>query len=383
LALFAGAAPLYGGHNLRSDILPPAAHSPNDRTNAPTGLGRLPAFLQWCLVGCLSIVATVPLEAAGFPAAFLMGPMLAGIVVALGGGTIRLPRLFAFVVQVVLALMIATMVSQDFIGTFSENWLVILLVVLSVISVSTLSGWLIARTGILPGTTAIWGSSAGAASTMMIMAEAYGADARLVAFMQYLRVVFVASFATLVAHFGGHDGAAVPPHAWFEPVPMLPLAAMLAVGVLAGLAGQKLHIPAGAFLVPFALAAVLTSSGTVTIVLPQWLLVIAFTLLGWNIGLGFTRAILLHARRALMPTVASIIALISFSGLLAGLLILVLDVDPLTAYLATSPGGLDSIAVIAAASKVDIAFVMTLQTARLILVTLIGPWLARFVADRA
>lgn len=383
MALFAGAAPLYGGHNLRSDVLPPAAHSPNDRTNAPTGLGRLPAFLQWCLVGCLSIFATVPLEAAGFPAAFLMGPMLAGIVVALGGGTIRLSRLFAFVVQVVLALMIATMVSQDFIGTFSENWLVILLVVLSVISVSTLSGWLIARTGILPGTTAIWGSSAGAASTMMIMAEAYGADARLVAFMQYLRVVFVASFATLVAHFGGHDGAAVPPHAWFEPVPMLPLAAMLAVGVLAGLAGQKLRIPAGAFLVPFALAAVLTSSGTVTIVLPQWLLVIAFTLLGWNIGLGFTRAILLHARRALMPTVASIIALISFSGLLAGLLILVLDVDPLTAYLATSPGGLDSIAVIVAASKVDIAFVMTLQTARLILVTLIGPWLARFVADRA
>jgi uncharacterized protein len=121
----------------------------------------------------------------------------------------------------------------------------------------------------------------------------------------------------------------------------------------------------------------------VTIVLPQWLLVIAFTLLGWNIGLGFTRAILLHARRALLPTVASIIALISFSGLLAGLLILVLGIDPLTAYLATSPGGLDSIAVIAASSKVDVAFVMTLQTARLILVTLIGPWLARFLADRS
>ena len=312
-----------------------------------------------------------------------MGPMLAGIFVALGGGSIRLPRIFFFAVQVVLALMIATMVSQDFVGTFLENWPLMLLVVVSVISVSTLSGWLIARTGILPGTTAIWGSSAGAASTMMIMAEAYGADARLVAFMQYLRVVFVASFATLVAHFGGHDGAAMPPHAWFEPVPMLPLAAMLAVGILAGLAGQKLRIPAGAFLVPFALASVLNSSGTVTIVLPQWLLVIAFTLLGWNIGLGFTRAILLHARRALLPTVASIIALISFSGLLAGLLVLVLGIDPLTAYLATSPGGLDSIAVIAASSKVDVAFVMTLQTARLILVTLIGPWLARFLADRS
>jgi membrane AbrB-like protein len=256
-------------------------------------------------------------------------------------------------------------------------------VVLSIIGVSTLSGWLIARTGILPGTTAIWGSSAGAASTMMLMAEAYGADARLVAFMQYLRVVFVASFAILVAHFGGHGGTSVPPHAWFEPVPALPLAAILAIAVLCALLGQKLRIPAGAFLIPFAVGSVLNSSGTIAIELPQWLLAAAFTLLGWNIGLGFTRAILLHARRALLPTVVSIIALISFSGLLAGMLILVLGIDPLTAYLSTSPGGLDSIAVIAASSNVDVAFVMTLQTARLILVTLIGPWLARFVADRA
>lgn len=371
------------GLTFRSVDLPPASPRPNGSPNTPTGAGRLPAWLQWCLVGGLSVIATVPLEVAGFPAALLMGPMLAGIVVALGGGSIRLPRVFFFVVQVVLALMIATMVSQDFVATFFRNWPLMLLVVLSVIGVSTLSGWMIARTGILPGTTAIWGSSAGAASTMMLMAEAYGADARLVAFMQYLRVVFVASFATLVAHFGGHDGAAVPPHAWFEPVPPLPLAAMLAVGILAGVIGQKLRIPAGAFLVPFAIASVLNSSGAVTVELPQWLLVIAFALLGWNIGLGFTRAILLHARRALLPTVVSIIALISFSGLLAGLLILVLGVDPLTAYLSTSPGGLDSIAVIAAASNVDIAFVMTLQTARLILVTLIGPWLARFIADRA
>ncbi len=186
-----------------------------------------------------------------------------------------------------------------------------------------------------------------------------------------------------MAHFGGHDGVAIPPHAWFEPVAALPLIAMLAIGIVTGLIGQKLRVPAGAFLVPFAIASVLNSSGTITIELPQWLLAVAFTLLGWNIGLGFTRAILLHARRALLPTVVSIIALISFSGLLAGLLILLLGVDPLTAYLATSPGGLDSIAVIAASSNVDIAFVMTLQTARLILVTLIGPWLARFVADRA
>ena len=50
----------------------PASPSPDDRPTAPTGAGRLPAGLQWCLVGCLSIVTTVPLEVAGFPAGLFL-----------------------------------------------------------------------------------------------------------------------------------------------------------------------------------------------------------------------------------------------------------------------------------------------------------------------
>ena len=57
-------------------------------------------------------------------------------------------------------------------------------------------------------------------------------------------------------------------------------------------------------------------------------------------------------------------------------------IDPLTAYLATSPGGADSAAIIALASNVDVAFVMAMQTTRLVLVLLIGPSLAGFIARR-
>jgi uncharacterized membrane protein AbrB (regulator of aidB expression) len=58
----------------------------------------------------------------------------------------------------------------------------------------------------------------------------------------------------------------------------------------------------------------------------------------------------------------------------------VLSIDPLTAYLATSPGGVDSVAIIAASTKVDVSFVMGLQTIRLLFVLLVGPFLSRFVA---
>jgi uncharacterized protein len=54
----------------------------------------------------------------------------------------------------------------------------------------------------------------------------------------------------------------------------------------------------------------------------------------------------------------------------------------MTAYLATSPGGADSVAIIAASSHVDTSFVMAMQMARFVAVLIFGPALARFVAGQ-
>ena len=61
----------------------------------------------------------------------------------------------------------------------------------------------------------------------------------------------------------------------------------------------------------------------------------------------------------------------------------VVGTELLAAYLATSPGGLDAAAVIAASTHVDMPFVMGLQTVRLFVVLLLGPALARFMARRS
>jgi uncharacterized protein len=56
-------------------------------------------------------------------------------------------------------------------------------VALSIIT-SAGGGWVMSRFRIIPGTTAVWGMLPGGATVMMLMAEAYGADSRLVAFMR-------------------------------------------------------------------------------------------------------------------------------------------------------------------------------------------------------
>jgi membrane AbrB-like protein len=81
--------------------------------------------------------------------------------------------------------------------------------------------------------------------------------------------------------------------------------------------------------------------------------------------------------------VLATLILMGVCAFLAFVLVQAAGIDPLTAYLATSPGGLDSVAVIAASSSnIDTSFVMALQGARLVIVLLAGPPLVRFIAQR-
>ena len=75
-----------------------------------------------------------------------------------------------------------------------------------------------------------------------------------------------------------------------------------------------------------------------------------YAVVGWIIGLRFTREIVVYAARMLPRITTSILMLIIVCGGLAWVLHLALGTDMLTAYLATSPGGADSIAIIAASS---------------------------------
>jgi membrane AbrB-like protein len=84
--------------------------------------------------------------------------------------------------------------------------------------------------------------------------------------------------------------------------------------------------------------------------------------------------------RSLPKVLASIFTLILLCGVFAAALVRWAHVDPLTAYLATSPGGADSVAIIAASSPVDVPFVLTMQVLRLLFVMATGPAIARLLA---
>jgi membrane AbrB-like protein len=351
-------------------------------TSRADALAGLAPALQWALILIVSLVFAGILELADLPAALLIGPMLAGIVAGANGATVRLPRPAFFAAQAIIGCLIAASIELDILGLFVDDWPLFLGAVVATVAASSFLGWLISGWKILPGTTAVWGSAPGAATAMVLMAESFGADARLVAFMQYLRVICVSGAAALVARLWvDTSDVSVAETVWFPTIDWLPFATTLAVATVGGIGGYLLRLPSPWFLGSLIVGVVLHLSAEVQFQLPEWLLAISYALIGWAIGLNFSRPILRHAARALPQIVLSILALMAFCGGLAWLISRYLGVDPLTAYLATSPGGMDSVAIIAAAAdNVNISFVMAMQTARFLFVLMFGPSLARLVA---
>lgn len=343
-------------------------------------LQSLPGWGRWAVLLAASALAAGLLQWARLPAALLLGPLAAAILVQTAGGAVAIPRTFLAAAQTVIGCLVARSITAPIVAGFASHWPVFVGVVVLSVAASATIGWCMSRFRIVPGTTAVWGMLPGAAMVMIVMAEAYGADFRLVAFMQYLRVVLVAAVASVVALLFAHGGVNRFDGGYFPPFHLANVAATAAVAIVGGGLGLALRLPAGVLLGPLALGSVLNVLGWVTIELPPVVLIASYALIGWNTGLRFSRDVLAAAARALPQSLGATILLMIFCGLLAWMLVVFFHVDPLTAYLATSPGGVDAAAIIAASTKVDTPFVMALQTVRVIVLLAIGPQIARWVA---
>jgi membrane AbrB-like protein len=231
---------------------------------------------------------------------------------------------------------------------------------------------------------------AGGASGIVGIADDLGGDDRLVAFMQYLRVLIITLITPLLVPlaFGVrvHSGAGAGGEGALVGNPAG--AALTLTAVVGGLVlGPRARLPAPALLGPLILAALASGSGLIGS--PQVPAVAregAFAVIGLRIGLGFDRATLRTMARVMAPVCAAIALLLVVCFAFAWLLGLAAGVSLLDGYLATTPGGLYAVLPIAFGSGANTTFVLAVQTMRLLAMMLAAPaivrWLLRQPSDQ-
>lgn len=351
---------------------------------------RLRSAALWLSLIALASVLVRVLQATHIPAALLLGPMLAGILFAVSGSSLRLPRGFTIGAQAILGCLIAQAINAELIGVIGAHWALFVGFSLATMLIAAGLGWWITRSGWLPGTTAIWGLSPGAASAMVLLADDFGADRRMVALMQYSRIALVALAAILVAKLIGHPSLPSA-HAlsggttsqWLSLPPALSLIETLALAAAAvGIAIYFRKASLALFIPAFAGAA-LQAAGWISVSAPPPLATLAFATVGIYVGLSFNREILIHSLSALPRMLLAVVAMILMCGLLSVAFCLLLPgTDPLTAYLALSPGGIDAAVIIAANTNVSLPLILGVQFVRLLIVIAGAPALAKLLARR-
>ena len=338
---------------------------------------------QWLIFVLTAYIFGYVLEQAAIPAALLLGPMVCAIVMGVCGATIRVPKICFRYGQGLVGLLIANTITLQVLTQVLTQWELMLCTTLVTLLLSVVVGILTVRFGRLPGTTAAWGTSPGGAAAMVAMAEDYGADTRVVATMQYIRVICVILMAALVSHllsgkaFVLNNNLISPSSFWSQAISinMLLTITVLVIGVWLGR-----FVPAGSLLVPLILGVVLHLCGLVQLVLPHEFIVVAYGLLGGYIGLRFNREALRYVMYAMPVMISASMFLIILCGLSALGVSYWTGEDYLSAYLATSPGGLDSLSIIALDVHANVGLVVAMQSLRLFTVVLVGPLLAKFIA---
>lgn len=347
--------------------------------NEKAALAALPQPLRWIIVLVPAAIAGWLLYSAGFPGGQFIGPMLVAIILALCGISLRMPRLWFNLGQGAIGILIASAISFTVLSTIAHEWLLMLAITAITLLMSIPVGILNVRYGGMPGSTAAWGTTPGAASVMVAMAEDSDGDPRVVAAMQYVRVICVVLTGAVVSHFlsvptGGASHTEVA-----HTINYAHLAITLVLLVVGSVVGRRL-IPAGAMLGPVILATPLHLAGWIDLEIPTPLLTIAYGAIGCYVGLRFDRQTVLYVLKSIPWMIFSSLLLILLCALSAALLSVPLHTDYLSLYLATSPGGLDTMTIIALDTHANVGLVASLQILRLFAVVFSGPSMARYIA---
>lgn len=322
----------------------------------------------------------------GVPVAWLVGPMIAAVALSLAGAPPEPSTANLFpVVQAIIGATLSASFTIDSLAPLAEHWLPISIAVWLVLVISILSGVVLTRVASLDVATASLGTVPGGASGMVAMSEELGGDARLVAFMQYARLVIVIVTIAVLAKAIGQEGEPVQQAlASADGPPMIARYGLaVAVAAVGGWLGVRFNLPAGALVGAMIVGLVPGLLGIGPLAWPPFVLAGAYLLLGARVGSRFDRSIM---RRlwTLLPFVLGFI--VGLSVICAGIgwvLARATGLDLLTALLATSPGGIDAATIAALDTGADVTMVASIQMARLLLMVLVGPFIVRRLVARS
>ncbi|MGV9798633.1 AbrB family transcriptional regulator [Mycobacterium sp. NPDC003449] len=335
---------------------------------------------RWLLLAAVVAAVSYGFILIALPTPLLFGGLLGALIYALArpSAPLRLPGVWFQAGQAVVGVIVGSAIEWDTLAGLGARWLIVIGISCFALVVSVLVGSLLTRRG-ASRATAAFSSIAGGAIGLTAMADDLGADARVIAVLQYLRLLIVLLTMPVVVTvlFGASDqagGLSVAPGDWHIDLPFVAIAVGCGVAV-----GKVLRLPSPALLGPLLVAAPLTlvpyfSEAQV----PPIIAGLGYLAIGVQVGLKFTVGSLKSIGRMVPAALLTIVVTLVACAGLGWVLTVTTDATPLDAYLATTPGGIYAVMGTAASTGSDVTFVAATQIVRMLIVLAMAPFVAGY-----
>ncbi|MEI6546770.1 MAG: AbrB family transcriptional regulator [Burkholderiales bacterium] len=318
-------------------------------------------FLKALLV---AVPAGALFSAVKAPLPWTIGPLLACAAVNVAGGSLATPvpmRLFGlWMLGTVLGLYFSPAVVER----VAACWPWILLGVVWSMILGLGFSWTLRRFAKVSRPTAFFGGAIGGASEMAMQGERAGGRVDLIAAAHSMRIVLVVltlpSIYRLIGLHGTDD--------YQQPMQTVDLPGLLllaALTVAAALLAHRLKLPNAFMLGPMTVALLLTASGHSLSAMPSWLIIAGQVTIGASLGCRFSPGFFSGAPRLMAVVAMSTLVGIGLSALFALLIAEPAGISLATMVLATSPGGIAEMALIAKTLQLGVPVVTAFHITRM------------------
>lgn len=335
----------------------------------------------------VSLLVATEVVAAGFtyaalPSPYLLAAFVVGIAYALlARRVLTVSATAAGAAQGVVGVTAGSYLTRTTLRAVGAHVLPIATVSILTVVLSVVAGLVLARFSRVDRSTAAFGMIAGGAAGIISLSRELGADARLVAVMQYVRVLIIVAVTPLIAIgiFGMRRATGGPASgALWSGHGALYVGATVCAGIWVA---RRLRLPGGTILGPMLCAAAVSLLYRPLVApIPVGVADAAFAVIGLDVGLRFTVAALRQAGQMLPRSIATILCMLVISAVFGVGLAAATHVSMLDGYLATTPGGLTAVIALAVGGRTDTSFIVSVQVIRTFLMLAATPAIARWLA---
>jgi|TARA_B110000305_G_C19370890_1_gene604426 membrane AbrB-like protein len=337
---------------------------------------------NFILVILVSIPSAVVADYFNIPLAWMLGPMLAVSIAALGGIKVKMPKLALSSILIVLGLHIGNYIDQNLINQMTEwVWTSAIMFIYILVSILIVSKYLQKFSG-YKDKTSIFSAAPGALGPLMILAEHEKSDLSQVATSHLIRLIIIITVIPFfVVNFSSTEALEIQKFNFLDQN-HFNLLILLIGSILLIFLFDKIGVPAALLSGTLVASGILQITEIASYKLPDQSINFCLLILGASVGCRFADKSLKEvARNSFHSFVAT--AILVTLGLLAALAATYfVDTNFLTLLLSFCPGGIYEVAVIAIAFDLDPNFVAFHHIIRLLMILFTVPLILKIIGKK-